>query len=91
MQIIACAGSGQTQVFQRIAKNLGQPGIDPRNVIAFTFTEKAAAELMERVPGILQEERGEVTGLAEMCIGAMHGYALDLLQRLVPETFVYRY
>ena len=26
-------------------------------------------------------------GLAEMYIGTMHGYCLDLLQRLVPETF----
>ena len=26
-------------------------------------------------------------GLAEMYVGTMHGYCLDLLQRLVPETF----
>ena len=30
---------------------------------------------------------GEVTGLAEMYIGTMHGYSLDLLQRMVPEAF----
>lgn len=90
LQIIACAGSGKTQVIsQRIARILGQPGTEPRNVIAFTFTEKAAAELKERVLGILQEEQGEVTGLAEMFIGTMHGYTLDLLQRLVPDTFKY--
>ncbi|UCZ90698.1 ATP-dependent helicase [Gordonia sp. WA4-43] len=90
LQIIACAGSGKTQVIsQRIAKILGRPGVEPRNVVAFTFTEKAAAELKERVLGILQEERGEVTGLAEMYIGTMHGYTLDLLQRLVPDTFKY--
>ena len=30
-----------------------------------------------------------MTGLAEMYVGTMHGYALDLLQRLVPDTFKY--
>jgi DNA helicase-2/ATP-dependent DNA helicase PcrA len=46
LQIIACAGSGKTQVIsQRVAEILKQPGVEPRNVIAFTFTEKAAAEL----------------------------------------------
>ena len=88
LQIIACAGSGKTQVIsQRIAKILAQPGVKPRNVIAFTFTEKAAAELKERVLSIVQKEIGNVIGLAEMYIGTMHGYCLDLLQRLVPEKF----
>lgn len=88
LQIIACAGSGKTQVVsQRIAAILAKPGVEPRNVIAFTFTEKAAAELKERILTIVERELGDVTGLAEMYIGTMHGYALDLLQRLVPEKF----
>jgi DNA helicase-2/ATP-dependent DNA helicase PcrA len=88
LQIIACAGSGKTQVIsQRIAAILARPGVEPRNVIAFTFTEKAAAELKERILSIVETERGEITGLAEMYVGTMHGYALDMLQRLVPETF----
>lgn len=87
LQIIACAGSGKTQVIsERIARILRQPGIAPRNVVAFTFTEKAAAALKDRVLGIVDDD---VLGLAEMYIGTMHGYALDLLQRLVPETFKY--
>src|SRR3954463_1728405 len=88
LQIIACAGSGKTQVIsQRIAAILARPGVKPSNVIAFTFTEKAAAELKERVLSIVERELGDVTGLAEMYIGTMHGYCLDLLQRLVPEKF----
>src|SRR5947208_10271952 len=88
LQIIACAGSGKTQVIsQRIAAILARPGVEPRNVIAFTFTEKAAAELKERVLAIVERELGQVTGLADMFIGTMHGYCLDLLQRLVPEKF----
>jgi DNA helicase-2/ATP-dependent DNA helicase PcrA len=88
LQIIACAGSGKTQVIsQRIAKILAQPGVRPRNVVAFTFTERAAAELKERVLSIVQKELGELPGMAEMYIGTMHGYCLDLLQRLVPDKF----
>lgn len=88
LQIIACAGSGKTQVIsQRIASILARPGVEPRNVVAFTFTEKAAAELKERILGLVETELGDVTGLAEMYVGTMHGYALDLLQRLVPDTF----
>src|SRR5436190_42918 len=67
--------------------DLSPPGVEPRNVIAFTFTDKAAAELKERVLSIVAREIGDVTGLAEMFIGTMHGYCLDLLQRLVPEKF----
>lgn len=68
LQIIACAGSGKTQVIsQRIAKILAQPGVRPRNIVAFTFTEKAAAELKERVISIVQKELGELPGMAEMC------------------------
>jgi len=88
LQIIACAGSGKTQVIsQRIANILAQPGVEPRNVIAFTFTEKAAAELKERILSLVEQGLGEVNGLAEMYVGTMHGYALDLLQRLVPDKF----
>lgn len=88
LQIIACAGSGKTQVVsQRIAAILSQAGVAPRNLIAFTFTEKAAAELKERIHTVLEEEGISTQGIAEMYVGTMHGYALDLVQRLVPETF----
>lgn len=91
LQIIACAGSGKTQVIsQRIARLLALPDVAPRNIVAFTFTEKAAAELKDRVLSIVESELGHTTGLAEMYIGTMHGYALDLLQRLVPETFKFQ-
>ncbi len=88
LQIIACAGSGKTQVIsERIAKILSMPNTKPCNVVAFTFTEKAAAELKERVLSIVYRDFGQMTGLADMYIGTMHGYCLNLMQRLVPEKF----
>lgn len=90
LQLIACAGSGKTQVIsQRVSKILSQPGIRPANIIAFTFTEKAAAELKDRIYSIVKAEHGDLPGLAEMYIGTMHGYCLNLLQTYVPEAFKY--
>jgi DNA helicase-2/ATP-dependent DNA helicase PcrA len=86
--IVACAGSGKTQVIsQRIVENLRLPGVEPRNIVAFTFTDKAAAELKERVTELTLTAFPEMTGLAELFIGTMHGYARDLLQTWVPEAF----
>ncbi|MFE1926318.1 ATP-dependent helicase [Streptomyces asoensis] len=93
--IVACAGSGKTEVLsRRIAGLLGKPGLDgtttqPKHIVAFTFTEKAAGELKERVYARIKSQHGEVNGLAEMYIGTMHGYALDLLHSHVPEAFKY--
>lgn len=93
--IVACAGSGKTEVLsRRIAGLLGKLGPDgtmtqPKHIVAFTFTEKAAGELKERVYARIKSEHGEISGLAEMYIGTMHGYALDLLHSHVPEAFKY--
>jgi ATP-dependent DNA helicase UvrD/PcrA len=88
--IVACAGSGKTQVIsQRIVEILRRPDVEPKNIVAFTFTEKAAAELKERVTNLVTAGFGDMTGLAELFIGTMHGYALDVLQTYVPVAFKY--
>lgn len=47
LQIIACAGSGKTEVITRRIANILQskPDIKPENIVAFTFTEKAASSM----------------------------------------------
>ncbi|MGK2947130.1 MAG: ATP-dependent helicase [Acidimicrobiales bacterium] len=48
--ILAPAGSGKTRVLtRRIAHRVATGGIDPRHVLALTFTRKAAGELDERL------------------------------------------
>jgi DNA helicase-2/ATP-dependent DNA helicase PcrA len=94
LQLIACAGSGKTEVVaRRIAALLtpvaGSPKIAPRNIVAFTFTEKAAAELKERIVTRVRESLGAVPGLAEMYVGTIHGFCLDLLQNEVPALLKY--
>ena len=69
LQLIACAGSGKTEVIARRVAHLIKNGCRPSNIIAFTFTEKAAAELKERIISRCREELGEIHGMAEMYVG----------------------
>jgi len=95
LQLIACAGSGKTEVVaQRVVSLLrpkaeGGAGCTPENIIAFTFTDKAAAELKERIHLRCHEAFGKVTGLAEMYVGTIHGYCLELLKSEVPAYMKY--
>jgi len=95
LQLIACAGSGKTEVVAQRVVNLLRPkskggaGCGPGNIIAFTFTDKAAAELNERIHTRCREQLGEITGLAEMYVGTIHGFCLDLLKVEVPQYMKY--
>lgn len=89
LQIIACAGSGKTQVLaQRIVNILAKKKktVSPKNIVAFTFTEKAAGELKDRVYRLCQDQLGDVLGLADMYVGTIHGFCLELLQ-----TYLFKY
>lgn len=52
LQLIACAGSGKTEVVTRRVVHLLTPGrqdsLLPGNIIVFTFTEKATAEALRK-------------------------------------------
>ena len=95
LQLIACAGSGKTEVVARqIARLLlpvdeGGEGFAPRNIVAFTFTEKAAAELKQRVIERCRAGQPDLTGMVEMYVGTIHGFCLDLLRTEVPEFLKY--
>jgi DNA helicase II / ATP-dependent DNA helicase PcrA len=80
LQIIACAGSGKTQVISARIVEILKEGNKPANIVAFTFTDKAAGELKDRIYRLCNEELGSQLGLAEMFIGTIHGYCLNLLQ-----------
>lgn len=74
LQIIACAGSGKTQVISARIVRILQRGVPPSAVVAFTFTEKAAGELKDRIDRLARETLGD------MFVGAIHGYYLNLLK-----------
>lgn len=89
LQVIACAGSGKTEVVARRVVYLLTPGradsLAPRNIVAFTFTDKAAAELKERIVTRTREALGDIPGLAEMFVGTIHAFCLELLKSETPK------
>ena len=65
LQLIACAGSGKTEVVARRVAHLltrRQRCLRPENVVAFTFTNKAAAELKDRILLRTEETLGRSAG-----------------------------
>lgn len=94
LQLIACAGSGKTEVVARRVAHLltkrGKNRLEPRNIIAFTFTNKAAAELKERIIQRTNDvASSDSTGLADMYVGTIHGFCLELFQNEVPKYLKY--
>ncbi len=53
MIIIAGAGSGKTRVLTYRIAHLMKNGIDPFNILSFTFTNKAAKEMKSRIAGVV--------------------------------------
>jgi DNA helicase-2/ATP-dependent DNA helicase PcrA len=84
--IIACAGSGKTQVLSRRIALLISEGVPRESIVAFTFTDLAAAELKSRIrremASLRAEGRLDNASLGEMYIGTIHSFSLRLLKEI---------
>ena len=75
LMIIAGAGSGKTKVLTTRIAHLMANGIDAFNILALTFTNKAAAEMKERVEKILHN-----TEARNLYIGTFHSVFARILR-----------
>ena len=90
MQIVACAGSGKTSTMvAHILHLLSQPDIEPENIVAITYTEKAAASLKQKIFEAYEKKNETLEGLANMYIGTIHGFCLHMLQEFTDEYKTY--
>jgi DNA helicase II / ATP-dependent DNA helicase PcrA len=49
LQVVACAGAGKTEAISRRVAALIEKGVDPAQIVAFPFTDRAAQRLKTRI------------------------------------------
>src|SRR4051812_17520753 len=91
MQIIAAAGSGKTEVVSQRVADLLADGVPAAGIVAFTFTERAAEELKNRIALRVGDRLGQpaLDRLGGLFVGTIHAYCFRLLQTLVPRYETY--
>ncbi len=76
--VIAGAGSGKTKVLtHKIAYIIGEKGAHPWDILAITFTNKAANEMKERIANLV----GEVA--KDIWMGTFHSICVRILRRFI--------
>lgn len=76
--VIAGAGSGKTKVLtHKIAYLIGEKGVKPWDIIAITFTNKAANEMKERITNLVGESAKDIW------MGTFHSICVRILRRFI--------
>ncbi|WP_449277834.1 ATP-dependent helicase [Leucobacter sp. GX24907] len=80
--IVAGAGSGKTRVLtHRIAQLIRDREAWPSQILAITFTNKAAAEMRERLQGLLERQGLPSSEVAGMWVSTFHSACVRILRR----------
>lgn len=88
--VVAGAGSGKTEVMaRRIAWWVGVEGVSKDQIVAFTFTERAAEEMKFRIRAWIEKvtPEGEEVSLGQMYVGTIHGFCLQKIREFWPDDY----
>src|SRR5262245_28831388 len=82
LRILAGAGAGKTETITRRILLLLAQGVAPASIVAFTFTERAATQMKERIYLRAESVLDGPTraSLGDMFVGTIHAFAMGLLQ-----------
>lgn len=83
LRIVAGAGAGKTETMtRRIAYLLLYKDVEPKSIVAFTFTERAAQSIKDRIYKRVRDLQGDnaCARLGEMFVGTIHAYCFRILQ-----------
>ncbi len=78
--VLAGAGCGKTKVLTARIANLVNSGVSPHEILAVTFTNKAAKEMVERLSAMIGEEKAR-----KMWIGTFHSISGRILRTDIQE------
>src|SRR3954468_186501 len=73
--VLAGPGSGKTRVITRRIARLVERGVDPRQILAITFTNKAANEMADRVSQLMPGTRVWVSTFHRFCANILRRHA----------------
>lgn len=85
LQIIACSGSGKTDTITLRIAMLIKEGVKPENILAFTFTEKAAETMKLRIRKHIEHLLEKPGELGNMYVGTIHSFCFELLKKYDPK------
>jgi superfamily I DNA/RNA helicase len=79
--IVAGPGTGKTLTIVRRTAYLIQQGVRPKNILAVTFTNRAAREMMDRTDALLENDSSDIF------IGTFHLLGLSIIKNTLPDNF----
>ncbi|PIR58076.1 MAG: ATP-dependent DNA helicase PcrA [Parcubacteria group bacterium CG10_big_fil_rev_8_21_14_0_10_38_31] len=89
--IIAGAGAGKTKTIAHRVFNLIKEGVEPKNILAITFTNKAAKEMRERIISLIEKESPHLLQDNLPFVSTFHSLGVHIIKENAKTIGITRY